>query len=138
MEERKFDATKDNLIAVNMFIEEYLERYHCSMKDTMQIGIAVEEIFVNIANYAYGSGTGTATVGIDMDEETHEVSITFCDQGVPYDPLEKADPDVTLSAEERQIGGLGIFMTKKIMDQVSYEYKENCNILTLKKKIRMD
>jgi anti-sigma regulatory factor (Ser/Thr protein kinase) len=136
MEERKFDAIKENLIEVNAFIEEYLEQFQCSMKAMMQIEVAVEEIFVNIANYAYGLEKGTATVKIDMDEESGEVTIVFIDQGIPYDPLAKADPDITMNAEERQIGGLGIFMTKNIMDDVTYEYQNMSNVLTLKKKIR--
>ena len=101
----------------------------------MQIGVAVEEIFVNIANYAYHPDKGNATVRVEVSGDPVCVTITFVDHGVPYDPLAKDDPDVTLSADDREIGGLGIFMTKRIMDDVAYEYKDGQNILTLKKNL---
>ena len=99
----------------------------------MQIALAVEEIFVNIANYAYNPGKGNATVRVEVEKDPLTVTITFIDGGVPYDPLKKDDPDVTLSAEERSIGGLGVFLVKKTMDDVSYEYKDGKNILSIKK-----
>jgi len=99
----------------------------------MQMDVAVEEIFVNIANYAYAPGVGQARIRIEITGEPRMVQVTFIDSGVPYDPLAKPDPDVTLSAEERQIGGLGIFMVKKSMDNMLYEYKDKQNILTLQK-----
>ena len=105
------------------------------MKAQMQISVAVEEIFVNIASYAYAPDKGSATVCVEVSGDPVTVTITFVDRGVPYDPLAKEDPDVTLSADERGIGGLGIFMTKKIMDDVAYEYRDGKNILTLKKNI---
>ena len=105
------------------------------MKAKMQLDIAVEEIFINIANYAYAPGIGKATVRVEVSGDPVTVTITFIDRGVPYDPLKKDDPDITLSADEREIGGLGIFMTKKVMDNISYEYKGGQNILTLKKTI---
>ena len=105
------------------------------MKAQTQIEIAVEEIFINIASYAYAPDKGMATVRVEVSGDPVAVTITFVDHGVPYDPLAKEDPDVTLSAEERGIGGLGIFMTKKLMDDVAYEYKDGKNTLTLKKQI---
>ena len=99
----------------------------------MQIALAVEEIFVNIAHYAYAPDKGKATVRVEVSEAPVRVTITFIDSGVPYDPLAKEDPDVNLKAEERKIGGLGIYLTKQVMDDVVYEYKDNQNILTLKK-----
>lgn len=105
------------------------------MKSKMQLDLAVEEIFVNIAKYAYAPGFGKATVRVEVSGDPVTVCITFIDRGIPYDPLKKVDPDVTLSADEREIGGLGIFMTKKVMDDISYEYKNGQNILTLKKTI---
>ena len=101
----------------------------------MQIGVAVEEIFVNIASYAYAPETGKTKIRVEVSEEPVTVTITFLDHGVPYDPLAKADPNTKLPAEERQIGGLGVFLTKKLMDDVSYEYRGGQNILTLKKKL---
>lgn len=104
----------------------------------MQIGVSVEEIFVNIAHYAYAPEIGRATVRVEVSGDPVTVSITFIDRGVPYDPLAKKDPDVTLPAEQREIGGLGIFMTKKIMDDMVYEYKNGSNILKLVKHIAND
>ena len=127
------EATVDQLQTVIDFVNAHLEAVDCPMKSQMQMEIAVEEIFVNIANYAYAPEIGKATVRVEVSGDPVTVSITFIDRGVPYDPLAKEDPDVTLSAEERKIGGLGIFMTKKIMDDISYEYKDGQNILTLKK-----
>ena len=109
--------------------------YRYAHADEMQIEVSVEEIFVNIAHYAYGPETGKATVRVEVTDDPVEVSVTFIDRGVPYDPLAKKDPDITLSAEQREIGGLGIFMTKKIMDNIVYEYKNGSNILKLVKHI---
>lgn len=127
------DATTENLETVNEFIDGFLEKNGCSPKAQMQIDLCVEEIYVNIANYAYGEGTGKAEISIENNNG--EVTIVFKDSGVEYNPLEKPDPDITLPAEEREIGGLGIFLTKKNMDSVTYEYSDNKNILTMKKKI---
>ncbi|MBR3991274.1 MAG: ATP-binding protein, partial [Clostridia bacterium] len=112
-----------------------LEICDCSPKAQMQMDLAVEEIFVNIANYAYAPDKGRATVRVEVSDDPVTVTITFTDRGVPYDPLKKDDPDVTLPAGEREVGGLGIFLTKQIMDDLSYEYRDGQNILTLKKKL---
>ncbi|MBQ6401883.1 MAG: anti-sigma factor antagonist [Firmicutes bacterium] len=133
--EIELEATRDNLPKVMAFVEEHLQQINCPMKAEMQIAVAVEEIFINIANYAYGPDKGNATVRVEVQEDPVAVVITFIDQGVPYDPVAKADPDVTLSAEEREIGGLGIFMVKQTMDDVHYEYQDGKNILTLKKEL---
>lgn len=134
MEKLTVEATKENLIAVNEFVETNLEKIDCPMKIMMQIDVAVEEIYINIASYAYGEGTGQAEILLDTDTEG-QVSIVFMDSGTPYDPLAREDPDITLSAEERGIGGLGIYMVKKSMDDVKYRYEDGKNILTLIKKI---
>lgn len=136
MEKLDILAKTENLDTVIDFVNEHLEGVECPMKIQMQIDVAVEEIFVNIANYAYGTGEGPATVRINVDNQNKIVDITFIDNGVPYDPLAKDDPDITLSAQERQIGGLGIFMVKKSMDDVTYEYRDGHNILTLKKGLK--
>lgn len=133
MKELEIEARTENLPQVLAFVDEQLETADCPMKIQMQIDIAVEEIFVNIAHYAYNPEVGTAMVRVEILSDPPSVDITFIDGGVPYDPLAKADPDVTLSAEERQIGGLGIFMVKKSMDDVKYTYLDGHNILTLKK-----
>ena len=131
--ELDIEASVERLQEVIDFVNARLASVECPPKAQMQMELAVEEIFVNIAHYAYAPSKGTATVRVEVSDDPVEVTITFIDRGVPYDPLQKADPDVTLSSEERKIGGLGIFMTKKVMDGVSYEYKDGQNILTLKK-----
>ncbi len=133
-DEMVIEAAVENLPEVIGFIERHLEEAQCGMKAQMQICIAAEEVFVNIANYAYAPDKGNATVRIDVTEEPL-VIITFMDNGVPFDPLKKEDPDISLPASERRIGGLGIFMTKKTMDNVEYEYKDGQNILRLKKNL---
>lgn len=128
------EATTDNLSQVMEFIDGQLETIDCSMKMRMKIDIAVEEIFVNIAHYAYTPETGNAEICFEAEEDNSAVTITFADSGIPYNPLEKPDPDTTLSAADREIGGLGIFMVKKSMDSMEYEYKEGKNILKISKK----
>lgn len=134
MTERTFPADSAVLPEVMSFVEEELEKIDCSMKASMQITVSVEEIFVNIANYAYGSEKGEAKIAID--EENGKVIISFVDNGTPFNPLEREAPDITLSAQERSIGGLGIFMVRKTMDDVSYEYKDGRNIFTISKSKR--
>ncbi|MBO4676328.1 MAG: anti-sigma factor antagonist [Oscillospiraceae bacterium] len=133
--EMEIEATDENLSAVQSFVEEQLEAVGCAPRAQMQIGVAVEEIFINIAHYAYAPDKGKATVRVEVSDDPVTVTITFVDHGVPYDPLAKPDPDVALPAGERPVGGLGIFLTKKLMDDVSYEYRNGQNILTLKKKL---
>ena len=135
MKELTITATVENIEAVTDFVNEQLEAYDCPMKAQMQIDIAIDELFGNIAHYAYNPDVGEATVKVEVIEDPMSVIITFIDNGVPYDPLKKADPDTSLSADEREIGGLGIFMVKKTMDEVSYEYKDGQNILKIKKNL---
>ena len=132
MKELRIEAKIDNLAAVQDFVGGFLEELGCDMKTQLSIDIAVEEIFVNIASYAYGDSVGEAVIKVEPAEGG--AAITFVDTGVPYDPLAKEDPDITLSAAERQIGGLGIFMVKKSMDDMRYERKDDQNILTIVKK----
>ena len=99
----------------------------------MQIQVCVEEMFVNVAHYAYNGAEGTVTLDIDVDNGV--MTITLTDEGMQFDPLAKKDPDITLAASERPIGGLGIFMVKKSMDEVEYKRENNKNIFTMKKKI---
>lgn len=135
MDELNIEAAVENLNEVLGFVDQSLEKLNCPMKIQMQIDIAVEELFVNIAKYAYAPGKGNATVRVEVENDPLAVVITFIDKGVPYDPLAKKDPDITLSAEERQIGGLGIFMVKKSMDDIEYDYHDGQNILKIKKSI---
>lgn len=129
------EARVDRLDEVLAFVDAQLEEAGCPFKVQMQIDIAVEEIYVNIASYAYAPGVGPATLRVEIDADEPAVTVTFIDRGVPYDPLAKPDPDVTLSVQERQIGGLGIFMVKKSMDSMEYEYSEGRNILKLRKRL---
>ena len=131
----EIEAVKENLDAVIAFIEHHLESIDCGPKARMQICMAAEEIFVNIANYAYAPDKGRAKVSVEVTDQPLTVVITFVDNGRHYDPLAKEDPDVTLPASERQIGGLGVFLVKQTMDDVVYEYKDGKNILKLKKNI---
>ena len=136
MMELKVKATDENLDTVIGFVDEQLAILGCPMKTQIQLEVTVEEIFVNIAHYAYQSGDGEAVIRTEISAEPPYIEICFIDSGTPYDPLAKPDPDVTLSAEERQIGGLGIYMVKKSVDDIKYEYKDGHNILTIKKVIR--
>ena len=129
------DATLDNLRLVNAFLEEHLEEADCPLKAQMQISVAAEEIYVNIAHYAYAPETGTVTLRLELQEEPPAVTLTFLDSGIPFNPLDRTDPDVSLPAEEREIGGLGIFMTRKSMDDLRYEFRDGQNILTLTKRL---
>lgn len=136
MKELTIAATVENIEAVTAFVDEQLEALNCPMKAQMQIDIAIDELFSNIAHYAYNPDVGEATVRVEVMEDPLSVVITFIDGGVPYDPLTQADPDTTLSAEERAIGGLGIFMVKKTMDEITYRYENGSNILSIRKNLR--
>ena len=131
----ELEAKTDNLDQVLEFVDSTLEDVDCSIKTQTQIDIAVEEIFVNIASYAYAPETGNVVIGMQVQAESRMAEITFADSGIPYNPLEREDPDITLSAEDREIGGLGIFMVKKTMDEMRYDYKNGQNVLTIMKKL---
>ena len=136
MKEMTIAATVENIGVVTDFVNEQLEALDCPMKAQMQIDIAIDELFGNIAHYAYNPDVGEATVRVEVIDEPLSVVITFIDGGVPYDPLAAADPDITLSAEERAIGGLGIFMVRKSMDEITYRYEGGKNILAIRKNLR--
>ena len=130
-----FPAKVEALSDVLGFVDRILESYECPMKIQMAICVAIEEVFVNVAHYAYGGGEGEMTLGIGFDEASRDITFRMTDKGTPFDPLKKPDPDITFSAEEREIGGLGIFITKKTMDTVAYAYENGENVLTMIKKI---
>ncbi len=130
------EASVDNLPKVLEFLDAHLESLDCPIKAQMQLDVAIEELFVNIAHYAYKPGTGNATIQLEKKTSPEtDIVITLIDSGMAFNPLEKADPDVSLSAEERQIGGLGIYMAKKTMDSMTYERRDNKNILQVSKKL---
>jgi sigma-B regulation protein RsbU (phosphoserine phosphatase) len=135
MTNKTFCAKTESLPDVLGFVEQKLDSFECPMKVQTAICVAVEEIFVNIANYAYPDSEGKMTLYVGFDEKSREVTLRTTDNGIPFDPLKKPDPDITLSAEERVIGGLGIFIAKKTMDYIGYNYENGENVLTMIKKI---
>ena len=135
MKEIKLTAVKENIPRVTAFVDAELEAMDCPVPAQMQMDIAIDEVFVNISNYAYTPETGDALVTVDYDAEERAVKLEFRDWGKPFDPVSHKDPDVKAPLDERQIGGLGIFLVKKIMDEVSYRREDGQNVLTLRKKI---
>ena len=117
------------------FIEVIGEELEMEMSMIMSLNLALEEAVVNVMDYAYAPGT-TGEVCIEAIGNKSQIEFILSDSGIPFDPTKKAEVDTTLSAEERPIGGLGIHLVREIMDAVSYEYKDNKNILTLSKKIK--
>ena len=135
MTHKTFPAKTEALSDVLGFVEQMLDSFACPMKLQTALCVAIEEVCVNIAHYAFGEGEGDMTLGIGFDEERRTVTFRMADKGIPLDPLKKPDPDITLSADERENGGLGIFITKKTMDELAYTYENGENILTMTKKI---
>ncbi|MBQ0101241.1 MAG: ATP-binding protein [Firmicutes bacterium] len=131
MVEKTYPATDESLAKLTALAEEIMDSNDVPMKVSMQVTVAIEEIFVNIAHYAYEDKEGDAKITIDLTDS--KIAITFIDSGVPFNPLEKPDPDITLSADDRAIGGLGIYMVKKSMTDVDYKYENSQNILTITK-----
>ena len=135
MMQKTFPAKIDVLSDVLGFVDQMLDSFECPMKIQTAVCVAIEEIFVNVAHYAYGDSDGDMNLGIGFDEVNRAVTFRMTDKGIPFDPLKKADPDITRPAEEREIGGLGIFIVKKTMDSMTYAYENGENILTMIKKI---
>ena len=133
MKELRLKATLGGVKEVLAMIDSELNAHHCPMETRVELDVAVEELYVNIANYAYAPDTGEALVRIVCEERPAACEITFIDNGIPFDPLAKPDPDLELPIEERPIGGLGIYMVKNSMDGVYYERKDGQNILTIRK-----
>jgi anti-sigma regulatory factor (Ser/Thr protein kinase) len=129
------EARDEQLAVVQDFVQELLDSAGVSLKAQMQISIAVEEIFVNISHYAYTPNIGSATIRIRITENPPELMMIFRDRGIPYDPTKAESPDLSLPAAEREVGGLGIYMTKQLVDKVSYEYRDGQNILTLLRRL---
>ena len=136
MKEITLPAIIENISRVTAFVDKQLEALGCPMKAQMQIDTAVDEILANVAAYAYGDGTGPVSLRISMEDDPRTAVIRFTDSGMPFNPLEKEVPDtISLSADDRPIGGLGIYLVRKLMDDVTYEYRDGKNILMLKKQI---
>ena len=137
MKELVVEAKTENLDKVLAFVDQELKSLGCSSKTQMQIEIAVEEVFVNVAHYAYlrngKKEKGMAKIGVANSKDPYSAMVTITDDGIPFNPLAKEDPDITLSSEQRKIGGLGIYMVKRSMDAVHYAYENGKNILTIRK-----
>ena len=128
-------AERGRLDQVQAFIDQNLAGVEYSPEAQIQLQIAVEELFVNIASYAYAPGHGDAVIGCRVEEDPPSITVQLRDWGNPFDPLAKKDADVTLSAEDRDIGGLGIYMVKNSMDAVDYKREDGQNILTIRKNL---
>lgn len=128
-------AKIENIGTITEELNAWFEENDVSMKVILQIDVVLDEMLSNIAFYAYGDKPGDMTVEASMINDNKTLRLVFSDTGIPFDPLKKPDPDITLSAEERKIGGLGIFMVKKTMDHVSYERRDDTNIFTVEKNL---
>ncbi len=137
MKELRVEATIENLSKVFMFLQESLEKCDCPAKTKRQIKLCVEEIFMNITHYAYNPHTGPAKISVDMvgGDDPTRIVISFADEGKPYDPLQTVEPDLEADIDDRQIGGLGVFLVKTTMDNVEYEHKDGQNVLTIEKSL---
>ena len=133
MKELTVEAIVEQIETVTEFVNAELEKLDCPMKARIQLDIAIDEIVSNIAYYAYGEKTGSVTVRIEALQEENGVQLMFLDSGVPYDPLTRQDPDISAEIEERKEGGFGIFLVRKTMDDMKYEYKDGQNCLTIRK-----
>lgn len=131
--ELTLDAVLENVGKATEFVENQMLAAGCSERTVSQINIAVDELFANIARYAYPDKPGSVTICVETEKEPPEIAITFKDGGIPYNPLEKEDPDIHLSVENRKPGGLGVYIVKKSMDGVTYDYKDGQNILRIRK-----
>ncbi len=138
MREVTFPATDEALQDANEFMESALEEAGCTMKNQMKIMVALEELFVNVVHYAYEDAGDDVDryVKLALDFDDDDMILKIIDSGKPFNPLKKKDPDINLSAEERKIGGLGIYMVKQTMDEVDYDHDDGCNIVTIKHKIK--
>lgn len=133
MRELTLEAAVEHIPELTQIVDAELEKAGCPPCAQTQIDVAVDELFSNIAAYAYGESGGSVTVQIRVDRAGRAAELTFMDGGVPYNPLKQKDPDVFLAIENRNLGGFGIFIVKKSMDQVRYEYKDGQNCLTVRK-----
>lgn len=135
MKEITVDATIENMDTVTAFVDDFLDQIACPMKSRIQINIVIDEIFGNICHYAYKDSIGAVTVRVESGNTPKAVFLTFTDNGIPYNPLETEDPDITSSSEKRKIGGLGIYLVKKNMDEMKYEYVNQQNRLWMEKRL---
>lgn len=135
MKEMTMEALVQNIPAATDFVNAQLDEVGCSPAEEMEIDVVLDEVLSNIANYAYTPEIGLVTIQVETEKDAPMVTISFADGGIPYNPLEQEAPDVNVPLQKRKIGGLGIHLTKKLMDHVSYEYREGKNILHIHKKL---
>jgi sigma-B regulation protein RsbU (phosphoserine phosphatase) len=128
-------ARTDALDTVCDFVEERLSAFDCPMRTLLQLRLAIEEIFVNIASYAYAPGEGEAEVRCEVLKDPLRVVIRFLDGGKPFDPLAREEADTTEEGLMSREGGLGILLIKKTMDEVRYAYEGGKNVLTIRKNL---
>lgn len=136
MKELTIPAVNEKLDEVQDFVRVFLQEAGFQSKQIMQVNIAVEEIYINIASYAYRPEIGLAT--IRCINNVDRAVVEFMDSGKRYNPLERPEPDISKALTERDIGGLGVFMVKKLMDNISYRYENGKNILIIEKKIKLE
>jgi len=128
-------ASKENLADVLEFIRSKLEAFPHQESSLLQLELAVEEAYANIASYAYPVEPGEVTVGLKIDENPLFVTVELIDTGIRFNPLEKEDPDISLGIDDKKPGGLGILLIKQNADQVNYQYLDGRNILTIQKRL---
>ena len=126
-------AKLEGMDVILAFVSYLLDINGCSARTRTQLRIAVEELYVNVTLYAYPDGDGWAEIRGSIEDGV--ATFTLIDSGRPFDPLAKEDPDTMLSGEDREIGGLGIFMVKNTMDEMAYEYRDGCNRLMMRKRL---
>ena len=135
MKEWTYAARLESIDPLTAQVDETLEALECPMKAQLQIDVAIDELFSNIARYAYPSGEGEAMIQLEVQNQPRVIALTFIDHGIPFNPLAADMPDTSLSAEDRPIGGLGIHLVRKTMDEMRYEHRDGANRLTILKKI---
>lgn len=134
IKEIRLEAKDENLDILMDTVEEFLGP-DCDMTAKNEILISIDELFINIAHYAYEERTGEAILLMELSEDEKRIRMVLKDRGTPFNPLEKEDPDTDLSLEERKIGGLGIFMVKDYMDHLEYRYEDSYNTLIMEKNL---
>lgn len=138
MSKIRVQAKLDNLDKVLGFVNKQLKSVRSDVKEGLQLELSIEEAYVNIVNYAYGSDGGDIEIRSKMDNNPLEITIQFIDSGIPYNPLKNEDPNISLNTEDKELGGLGILLIKNNVDQMEYEYNNGKNIFTIKKKLKQN
>ena len=131
MDKIVLESKMENIKKVIEFVNSKIEKCNFKEKEKLEINIAIDELFGNIVKYAYGEEVGIVEVQVKVKENPLEVEITFIDSGTKYNPLEREEPNIEANLNERKIGGLGIFIARKLMDEIKYEYKDGKNVLSI-------